>query len=895
MEEDKRRDQGSSVLSSPSAKSAPEPLSLESARVLRLAEGLRLSPDTMERLKARMFGPLGQSVSRIEAREPHNRPTFDEIAAKSASVPAHYPKVERIEDKEAHQVKEIFTKSGASHRKPATPSASQRRSEGLEDEMLLRQKIEASPVFDNFKSDAWKLYEKYPRPDVAGRLVELALMYGSASELEEVLRQLNTQSLQYFVLLAKETRTQILLKLWHGSRQTFMNDFYFRKDMILHLAPVEQWYVAWALIDQGKSEQAYRWHKRCEHEIWNMQKQFGSTMQKSDSEILYALGSAAFRMDDEVVALKLLEAVPKNAPEFSKAIDLLLNVQVERDDKGYSSYELRLSRELDWKARLDLFDSFLLRIERVEHLAPKDRAALNALLLDPMRWFPDTAEAWNLLTQRLLSFDGLEPLLPNLLKALHNNALSFHKPSFEHAIWAPVLSHSFRNPLGTWYWRSIALVHEFALGLGEDEQMLWRARAYHAEAVSHALPGRALPISWQDLHRGLVRWVSKSERLDDGARTRLLMMTKLCGETREIAEADIHQYLKHVVTPSLAMLEMVEILARERKQGALEVFILSRKASQLHYTNQALARIWQLAAAEEKNDLCWRVATILHTRRALGPEIEKPWTITGERRREFTFKTIDESHLKKIFSCFEGNERKLVECIASVGALIPELLASLNPNLIPHKRTKAITKTEVEASEAIDEMAWFGQPRRLFSSGSGGLWQTKPPFFSNLAEGKWAVLYLGLSQRLGLNSWDWQFSLLNQHIETLIPKMTRSSDALQAGKVGRWLRGLSSAQRKAWYELAQLSKKIEDDKVQEVLGRFMAILTTTLYPDHISALATLERVRAPLRLRWDLENWIASETYGELRKSLGSHTQARLPDHVFRLAVLSPESPKMKP
>lgn len=848
-----------------------QPPTLETVRLLRLAERLHLSTDTLDKLKTKIFGPLGQQISEIEQKHNLESRAFTEPNPKDQAVPEHYPKVEILKGAEI-----------------ARTAKSSRMEEGLEDDILLRKKIELSPIFGTFKEDAWKLYEKYPSPKSAGRLIELALLYGSADELQEVLRQLSRDSVEFFLTLDPQTHVQIVMRLWQAKHETFMDEFYFRKDLILKLAPVERWYVAWSLLKQNKPDQAYRWYKRNEHEILAMQKQYGSLLQKTDSELSYGLGAAAFRMGDEDAALKLLEAVPKGAPEFSAAIDLLLDVRIERDDQGYSSYELRLSRELDWKSRLSLLDSFLNRMQRVEHLAPKDRAALNAMLVNPLKWFPETAEAWNLVASLLLGYSSLERLLPNLLRTFHDKALNFYSPSFEHAIWAPVLEHDFSDQVQTWYWRSLALVHEFALSLGQDEAQLWEARDHYFEALAHHGQARPLPRSWDEIHKALSKWINKSERLDEEARKRLLLMTKICGESKEISDQDIRSYLSEVSKPSFEVLELMEGLARDRKQNSLELTVIYRKAKELHFTNSSLGRIFDLARSEQKLDQAWRTASLLHIRKSLGPQIEKGWSISGEKRRDYPFLNLQDSHLRKIFETFEGIERRLVEAIAAVGPLIPELLASLNPHLLPQKRTKSVTRTETEVKATLDEQAWLAGPKKQFSSGPGGLWQTKPPFFSSLTDGKWSVLFVGLSQRLGLNSWDWQLSLLNQQIETLIPKMTRTSDTLQAGKVGRWLRTLSPAQRKSWYELAQISKRIEDETAQEVLGRFVAILATTIYEDHLGALATLERVRAPLRLRWDLEAWIVSDSYGEIRKNLGSHTIGRFPEHVFRMAVLNP-------
>ncbi|RZA13036.1 MAG: hypothetical protein EOP10_30415, partial [Proteobacteria bacterium] len=453
------------------------------------------------------------------------------------------------------------------------------------------------------------------------------------------------------------------------------------------------------------------------------------------------------------MALKLLESIPKSAPEFTRAIDLLLDARVERDERGLSNYEARLNRELDWNARLGLFDSFLLRAQQQQQLAPRDRAALNALLADPLRWFPESNEAVNLVAQMLLHFSDLEIVLPNLLKLFQSHALQFQKPAFEHALWTPVLTHDFKQPDLTAYWRSIALLHSFALGLGEEEKKLWQARELYFEAKTFDSQSKALPLPWTDLHKALVQWISKSDRLDEADRKRLSRIAKLCGESREISDADIRAYLADVSEPNLEVLETLRSLAHERKQEELELFILGRKAEILHHTNESLARIWEIAVAQKINDLGWRTATLLHVRQQLGPEVEKSWLIVGEKRREFPLHHLNPEQLKLICSTFDGNERKLVESIINVGPLIPELLASLNPNLVPQKRTKAVSKTETEVFEFLEAAEWLPTPKKQYSLNAGGLWQTRPPFFSNLTDGKWCGIFVGLSQRLGLNSW----------------------------------------------------------------------------------------------------------------------------------------------
>ncbi|RZA11017.1 MAG: hypothetical protein EOP10_33770 [Proteobacteria bacterium] len=306
----------------------------------------------------------------------------------------------------------------------------------------------------------------------------------------------------------------------------------------------------------------------------------------------------------------------------------------------------------------------------------------------------------------------------------------------------------------------------------------------------------------------------------------------------------------------------------------------------MHHTNQSLTRVWELGGLLKRTDLCWRTATLLSTRQALSPDVERHWVICGEKRRDFPLQVLTDAHLKRIIQSFEGYERRLIESLVCVGPLVPELLAGLSEHLVPLKKGKALSKAETDVQDNLDKMSWLIPARKQFSANPNGLWQTKPVFFANLTDSKWSVLFVALAQRFGITAWDWQLSLLNQQIETLVPRMTRASEAAGGmGKVARWLRALNPQQRKAWYELAQMTKRFDDLKAQEVLARFLAILASTIHQDHISALQNLERMRAPLRLRWDLENWIVSDAYGEIRKALGSHAAGHFPEAVYSLPV----------
>ncbi len=866
----------------------------QSLRLLRMIEKLGLKPDTIEGLRRSILvedTPKERSApnkhdGRLGAKGPEG-PQFgiDEITG-SISVPVN-PFQERRPTRGA-SLAEHTNPAAAPATVEAARAATARLDHALEAELKLRQKIETEQNWAAFRHEAWQLFDAFPRPEMAARLVDLALLYGSVSDLEEVLGSLLKEDIQFYTLIDGELRSHLVVKLWQAERWAVLDGLMFRKEIQLRLLPLERLYGCWSFIRAGETEKAFKYFRRYDREIWAAQKEFGAILKRSDSELALALGQYALSDGDEAMAVRLLESIHQKAPEFQKALDLLLEIRIDRDESGLCPYGQKLQRELDWRARVALLDSFLLRMQRFEASSPKDRAALNELLKDPLRWVPEQPEAWQAMAEILLQYHQLEYLLPQITALFTQKACQFHKPAFDHALWAPVRAYIFPDPIKTWFWHSVAMLHEFVWGQGQNENLLWESRKSYREAADHS--AKVLPLNWTQLHRNLLQWVSKTERLQEPSRVRLMLLVRLVGEGKDIDEQDVCNFLVQVAQPSPEVIKALESLARERNQWGLELFILDRKAQGLHYINQDLARTWQLGGALKRFDLCWRVATVLKHRMVLNEQLERHWQICGERRRDFAILELNEAQVRKVIQGFDGHERKLVEGLVTVGPLIPELLASLHPQLTPIKKPKTLTEAEDEIHNALEKITWMPKPKRFFSSNPSGMWHPKPPFFASLLDTKWSLLYVSLAQRLGITAWDWQLSLLHHQIESIIPRMMRGAETPSHSKVGRWLRSLTPAQRKAWYELAQQSRRFDDEEAQSIISRFIARLTTTLLQDHSLALQTLEKMRAPLRLRWDLEHWIVSEAYGELRRTLGHFTIGQFPEEIYSTAVLA--SPK---
>lgn len=870
-----------------------EELSLsQGLRLLKIIEGLDLQPDTVSALRRSIMSeetvnqPL--PVELLDERPGAQRKLGTQFAefADTGTYSVPVTELNKAEPDPGPAQASIYTAPPAE----ASPSVAEPVPAlvemALAAELKLRHKIEAEQDWSAFRHEAWRLYEAFPRPELAARIVNLALLYGTVSDLEEVLGSFMKKEIHFYTLIDAELRNHLLLKLWQAETWNLLDALLMRKDIHLHLIPIERLYICWSYLRTGAGDKAYKYFRRYDHEISAAQKEFGSTLKCSESQLALAFGRAALKEGDEGLALRLLESISRHSPEFQSALDMLLDIQVERDAAGLCPYGQKLQKELDWRARIQLFDSFLLRIQRLEGSSPKERAALNELLKDPLRWLPEQAEAWQAMVELLLQYQKLEYLLPQMSHLFIQKSCQYYKPSYDYALWSPIRAFSFTDPVKNWFWHAVAMLHEFVWNQGQNESLLWDARRSFQEAADHSL--QPLPVAWVQLHRSLLQWVSKTERLDEPARLRLLLLVRLVGNAKDIDEQDVQNYLLQVAEPSRDVMNALEMLAKERSQWGLELFILDRKALKLHYTNNDLARVWQLGVSLKHYDLCWRVASVIRNRQMLNEQLERHWQISGERRREFPVVELNETQVQKIVQSFEGYERRLIEGLVAVGPLIPELLAGLHPQVTPVKKPKSMSSREQEIQESLAKIEWLPKMKRVFSSNPSGLWLPKPPFFSSLLDSKWSLLFVSLAQRLGVTAWDWQLSLLHQQIENIIPRMMRGVESPAHGKVGRWLRNLSPSQRKAWYELAQLSRRFNDEEAQGVIGRFIARLATTLLQDHSLALQDLEKMRAPLRLRWDLEHWILSDTYGDIRRKLAHVSKPQFSVEVYSTGLLCP-------
>lgn len=417
------------------------------------------------------------------------------------------------------------------------------------------------------------------------------------------------------------------------------------------------------------------------------------------------------------------------------------------------------------------------------------------------------------------------------------------------------------------YYRSLSWIHEYISGACKRDELIWQARDLYIQ-VERSGKYR-VPLTWRELHRKLLSFVSKASRYEESERERIITSLKLAAYHTDVDSSEIEAFLRKGRESSGYVLRMLQDLAAQREDAKLEAHLIRGQVKDKHHDNSQLARLWALARSVGDKDLAWRVASILKSRKSLSHEVERFWLLSFETRKDFPLKSFSSTQLGLILEGLPEQGRSFVEAITVVGPLIPELLSYLTNDVKSSRRVSSGSGFTRSIEDLMRSLTVFPQARKTYCwhSDQGG--PLLPTFAQSLPHNRWVQLLLEFAERFGFHAWRWRVSLLNSLVDSLFVKIqTSGGDAHLPSKVGKWLRQLSPLQRKAWYQLGTLCRQMSDEKASMYAGMMLSRLTSCVLNQNSLALDSLATMDVPLAIRWDLENFFLSENYSELRRQL---------------------------
>lgn len=740
---------------------------------------------------------------------------------------------------------------------------SRRRPQALH-ELELQRLIEEKASFAAMRTVLAKLYAYDRSLRFQAQLVELAFLHGTSNDVREMLQFLAISGKDFYLHINTAVRERLLPL---GAEGTPLADI-----LLLHrnsekLSAAERLYVLQLLGKLDVPSELLVYFEQHRALLLG-----AAQAQRCDIDELYLmLGKAALQTGYLDGCRKFLHHINPQSQAYRTALRILLIPPA----KDASNRVLQsILAEQKWENRLTLLDSYLTDAAHKNPLSDKDRPALNAALNDPLALLPKTTVAWTALSQLLVRHRAQLRYYPDLYRVFVQNREIFYGAGLDTALWYAFLTLEAKDDRHRLL-RGIAHIHHYVNCGSDNERALWLAKTILLELGEIEL--------WQRLHTEALRHVRQAKVIPIAQRQKMLSQLRMACHGRDLAISEVREYLP--LSKSRYVLTELEASMRAQRATVLELDIIWRKANLAHLHNRDLDRMWALAIKLGWVDLAWRIATVLNARQALHPRVRGVWQASGEKRSTYPLLWKEEA-VKFCTVGFAVDEQKFLAAFFNIAAMIPALFARLDPRARRYRRPKGRGNDPRQQINtflnAIPQLAPSAHSYYFSSDGMLARNQQIPLFIRNMPDTVWSMLFAHLAERLSLNLWSWQLSVLMSLVEKVLPRFITRSKITTRGL--RWLRHLNPQQRHAWNTFVATAVRISDPRAEELLGTYLCRLTTCIYQNHYQALLSLQLMSAPLPYVWGLEKFMVSEQYFHLRKQLGCVHRINAPQSVVKMS-----------
>lgn len=747
-------------------------------------------------------------------------------------------------------------------------------------ELKIRQLVQVNGTWEQMAPLAWRLFELRSSVETAAHILELAFLHGDEADVMQVFNRCFAQERNFYRYVNKAVRNQLLKIFWHKPIGVQIALVLSSRRHEQWLIPTEQLYVLLNMGGDPAAGDGLSYYQSHIKEVHQAVKLVGSDLGFDDSTVFLQVARYAVDAGKHGEALNLLSKVAISSPEYQEALNLNLTIESLDRNAGQSSYFRALSEEPSWQNRVELLKSFINSTRTNEKFRDRNRSSLNILLRDPLKWIPTESDAVEMLSGCLAGGIDIEHLLPSLMTIYEQHIGKVLERPLEIALWQPLLDEAKMNRYP--YWRGVAHMHKYLAGHGRDEGELWHARRDLLDTPTGQSSVPSTRLSWPSLLRWAAEWIAQSRTITVESRQCMLLQVSVAGDLSMISPADVRSYLKLNPSAPNHILVELESVARSHQDRDLEMSILRCRGLQTYLRNSDCIRIFQIARERRDYDLAWRVCTVLASRRALDEQILGSWQISGEQRKAYP---IHSPRIETIEACLQGmslHEVKLCRAIVKSGAMIPEIIASADKTMESFRvKSPASGSFEFQVDEKLNQIPWMPLQKKLYFH-PGDVENPEalrvPAFAKRVPHNEWCTTLLKLIDRLGISSWNWRMSrlgsLLNSQIAFNISRADHRNFSLRSS---RSTRSTTATQRAGLADLRFIAKALADEAAGLCLAKFVCRLSTAMYQNHFQALDSLQNMRVPLAVLRDLENWILSDSYSEVRKACGTASVVAVP------------------
>ncbi|MEZ4741193.1 MAG: hypothetical protein R3B45_01900 [Bdellovibrionota bacterium] len=760
-------------------------------------------------------------------------------------------------------------------------------------ELKIRQLVQVDAPWDKIADIAWKYYNLKPTSEVAAHLLELSYLYGNEDDLHNTLKLLCANDLKFYGHVNQTVRNQIIKSNWESKIGKFLAPILAWQREATWLMPSERLFIVKNFGKNSDPNHCLQYFKKYQNDILKGVISVGETVKITASDLYLQLAHYAITVGKEEEACTYLKCIKHDDKAYHIALNLMLTSNLGSKSIENFEYTKLLFSESKWEKRIELFKNFFQGARTKAKVRDENRYYLNILLQDPLKWMPQTPVAWNSLSKLLIKNLDLAPILPEMKNFFEKKSLCFYSKTLDLAIWQPILDNI--SSLTSFpYFIGIAYIHQYIANIDnktntitsrDTQQLLWSAKKFIEKSESSEKNSDNL--TWNQVHTSLTAWLKQNNSLSSELKDRAFRQLSICKDYKNIPLETINEYLKtgeRLTSDTLVNLEMAALYQNATNEL---LHILLEKGQWLHFVNADLKKIREIALSKQNNDLAWRACSIMKSRKVLETNVSSAWEVSGENRKMYPITVPENNVLSVALTGFNQVEKKFCIAIIKSSNHIPTVIAKLNHALLCQKK-KASAKGSYEAriESKLNQSPFFDEAKKgyIFTWQDEYTTATKlPPFAKRLPNNHWSQILTKVIERLGVECWNWKLSQLQKYLDEILisqtPKELLRNYSTNSANANGSLKLLAGERKRAIADLKLLTKKLSEPEAAFCLAKFLCRLTTIMYPNHHLALSTIQNMRSPLPILWDLERWILSDEYGAFRKNCGLRSMVPFPNN----------------
>ena len=721
----------------------------------------------------------------------------------------------------------------------------------------------------------WQDFNLGPSPLKAARLLETAFVQAQPAETLDIFTRLMSSGLKGFYWYLHPKLRDFIVE--HAPEQHLDHLYWViaRETDESKLSGIEMTHIFLRVAMTSDKTAAWMYFRRHRVKILDA---FGNKRHfaLTKNQLIIRAGELALGIGYTEDAKELFQLLAHGSPEHDTAVQLLLRFESNVVDRNKNNYLVKIDNTPEWKDRLKLISTFCDNSRKTGAVRDPNRSSLDMLLKSVLQWVPKNPEGWRLVGDLIMHHRDLAPSLPGLFKPLLDNAVIFHGPDIDGALWHAASNIEPKN-FTEQYLLATAQLHKYVTNPRLGESLLWDAQRLmaHPDSVS-----ANTPWTWRDLLKTSTQWIKNTTLLLDRERKRALSALRLAQDGVLASQETVENYLTNCRNLPDGLLQAIARNATASGQTTFATTLIVKSGLSRPFTNKDLSNLWSLSANGDNPDFSWRVATILSSRDALPDTIKHSWEISGERRASYGAITLNQQDIECALTQLSPTMKKLGQALCIVGGKINEL-AQVNGAASHHAPIlSANSPVEQAIATAVKNSVVLPKPTKSIVEARGVhmIPEVSAPLAQSIINGPWLFSVRMLAERLSIPTWGWSLSVLHEITKSILPLIGTESSSKNPAKLAKWVSNLTSHERAAWADIANSANGESTEQLSTELTKFICRLSLLVYPGHLLALKTLQQLRINLEIVRDLEWFILCEDVTILRNRHNIINRVAIPE-----------------